>query len=134
MSIEAIVSVIHSPKCRAYSSTRRLRGQIVADLQGYFLPCKCRPHTQGESENARPLGSRRRIANKEVCPMMGCLAPEMAVGEWRVKLNDLAATRAVEVLPLTAELSEAERGAVLCDFDQGKQRVLMTLDSKFAFY
>jgi hypothetical protein len=57
--------------------------------------------------------------------MMGRLAPEMATGEWKIKLNELIATSTAQVLPHTAELSQEERGLVLRDFDQGKQRVVI---------
>ena len=101
-------------------------GQIVCDLQGFFLSCKCHPNEDHDSEGpARNVGVRRSVPRKIVCPMMGRLAPEMATGDWSTKLNALIATSTAEVLPHTAELSQEERGLVLRDFDQGKQRVVI---------
>lgn len=125
-NIETIAAVISSSKFWAYSHMMLMLGQIVSELQGFFLACKCHPNEDHDSkELARNVGVRRRVPRKIVCPMMGRLAPEMATGEWKIRLNELLAISTANVLPHTAELTEEERGLVLRDFDQGKQRVVI---------
>jgi hypothetical protein len=127
-SIAKIGAVIRDPYFWAYSHMLAMLGEVLQELQAYFLSCKC--HRRYDLYRGHlPLRqiAERRKASKLVCPMMGRLAPEMAVGEWKNVLNNLMALGTAEVLPHTVGLDQEQRGRLLREFDASKERVVTSI-------
>ncbi len=79
------------------------------------------------------LYSYRDDESGMVCPLVGCRAPEVAVGAFDAVIDEVAATTTAQLLlHMRGNLTLEERRCVLEDFDHMKGVIVYTLRSKFA--
>ena len=103
---------------------------VISPFNRWLLSCTCHPRGDDNDDGIDP--PQRRPG--EVCPMMGRLGPQMAVGTWHNFLRTMLQKSSAAVLPHTRELSAKQRAILLGDYAKGKMALLTFLHTKLSFY
>ena len=136
-NLRSMTEVITSNFFWAYTFILRNLGMIVKDFELYCYSCNCHPERTRYlySSDEPPTFSRLfQLLSGNCCVMMGRLAPNFAVGEWKGMFDTFANARSANVLEHCCGLSVPERTRILSEFGKGRSRLLMTIELKFGFF
>ena len=122
LSLEIVNAALTSDLFVAYSHAMRSIAETILHIQRWSESCPCKAHSSDKAKQTCPLKTRR--------------APELASGEFWIKMGSvfdvahgsLLAHRSLAILP------EAEKQLVLADFSAARQHVDLSLRVKLSHW
>ena len=117
----------------------RSLGLVVKDFELYCYSCNCHPERtaalwQDDSDEIGRLTRLAKLLSQKRCCMMGRIAPNFAVGEWKHKFAAFAQRRVAQLLEHCCHLSTEEVFQITSEYTHGKSVLYMTMAVKLNCY